>query len=82
MVLTYPHPHGGQGPGGHPQGGLPPPLPGGGEPGGTAPRQERGACWSGPYQGSAGNLVAAFLNDELTPQERERGGGLLDEMEV
>ena len=35
------------------------------------------------YQGSAGDLVAAFLKEEpLPPEERERLRKLLDEMEV
>ena len=35
------------------------------------------------YRGSAGDLVAAFLNREpLPPEERERLKALLDEMEV
>ncbi len=52
--------------------GLPPPLPGGGEPE-TAPRRSAGACWSGLPGLGGQNMVAAFLKDEkLTPQERGR----------
>ncbi len=44
---------------------------------------ERRGFLSRVYQGSAGDLVAAFLKEEkLSPQERDRLKKLLDEMEV
>ncbi len=44
---------------------------------------ERKSFLSRVYQGSAGDLVAAFLKEEtLSPQERERLRKMLDEMEV
>lgn len=54
-----PHPHGGQGPGGHPQGGLPPPLPGGGEPEDCAAAERRGLL-ERAYQGSAAGWWPPF----------------------
>ena len=45
--------------------------------------EERRSFLSRVYQGSAGDLVAAFLKEEpISPQERERLKKLLDEMEV
>ena len=45
--------------------------------------EERRSFLSRVYQGSAGDLVAAFLKEELLPpEERERLKKLLDEMEV
>lgn len=45
--------------------------------------QERRSFLQRVYQGSAGDLVAAFLKEEpLPPEERERLRKLLDEMEV
>ena len=45
--------------------------------------QERRSFLQRVYQGSAGDLVAAFLKEEpISPQERERLKKLLDEMEV
>ena len=46
-------------------------------------RQERQSCLRRVYQGSAGDLVSAFLKEEpISPQEREELRRLLDEMEV
>lgn len=82
-VLTYLTRMGGQGPGGHPQGGVPPPLPGGRWSREDCAAAERRGLLERAYQGSAGKLVAAFLKDEkLTPQERDELRKLLDEMEV
>lgn len=45
--------------------------------------QERRSFLQRVYQGSAGDLVAAFLKEEpISPEERERLRRLLDEMEV
>ena len=45
--------------------------------------QERRSFLQRVYQGSAGDLVAAFLKEEpLPPEERARLRKLLDEMEV
>ena len=45
--------------------------------------QERRSFLQRVYQGSAGDLVAAFVRENgLTPQEREELRALLDEMEV
>ena len=45
--------------------------------------QERRGLLDRVYQGSAGKLVAAFLQEgKLTPQERDELRKLLDEMEV
>ena len=46
-------------------------------------RQERQSFLRRVYQGSAGDLVSAFLKeDPISPQEREELRRLLDEMEV
>ena len=46
-------------------------------------RQERQSFLRRVYQGSAGDLVSAFLKEEpISPQEREELRRLLDEMEV
>lgn len=48
-----------------------------------APRRERRDLVDRVYDGSAGQLVAAFVKDgSLSPQEREELRRLLDEMEV
>ena len=45
--------------------------------------EDRPSFLSRVYQGSAGDLVAAFLKEvPISPQERERLKKLLDEMEV
>ena len=45
--------------------------------------QERRSFLQRVYQGSAGDLVAAFLKEEpISPEEREKLRRLLDEMEV
>ena len=45
--------------------------------------QERHSFLQRVYQGSAGDLVAAFLKEEpISPEERDKLRRLLDEMEV
>jgi len=45
--------------------------------------QERHSFLHRVYQGSAGDLIAAFLKEEsISPQERDKLRQLLDEMEV
>ena len=45
--------------------------------------QERRSFLHRVYQGSAGDLIAAFLKEEsISPQERDKLRQLLDEMEV
>lgn len=53
------------------------------QPGDVRPARERRDLVDRVYDGSAGQLVAAFVKDgSLSPQEREELRRLLDEMEV